>query len=322
MTANTLRILSVDGGGVRGIIPARILQEIEKRTNKRTSELFDISTGTSTGSLVVLGLGIPNTQGTSKHSAQDIVNLYLNDSKKIFNKSLLRNIWTGFGLWGAKYNRNNLDKILSNMFGDLYLSQTLYHVFIPIYSITGSKPNIASTKAALKDKKYDFYLRDIAEVATAAPTYFAPKIISNISGNIKFTASDGGIYDNDPEIIALMSMNFMQPGFDINKVTLVSIGTGEVKHKIQAENGDNGVIGWLKDKDLVDDMMDAEMLMDEAISKSIFKNNRYRLEVELQPGMEAMDNVNGDNLKALLDITEEYIKNNDEVFNEICARLI
>ena len=117
MTTSTLRILSVDGGGVRGIIPARILQEIEKRTNKHTSELFDMSTGTSTGSLVVLGLGAPDKQGAPKNSAQDMVNLYLNDSNKIFNKSLLRNIWTGFGLWGAKYDRKNLDEILGNIFG-------------------------------------------------------------------------------------------------------------------------------------------------------------------------------------------------------------
>jgi len=61
-----------------------------------------------------------------------MVNLYLNDSNKIFNKSLLRNIWTGFGLWGAKYDRKNLDEILGNIFGDLCLSQTLYPVFIPI----------------------------------------------------------------------------------------------------------------------------------------------------------------------------------------------
>lgn len=322
MTTNTLRILSVDGGGVRGIIPARILQEIEKRTNKHTSELFDMSTGTSTGSLVVLGLGAPDKQGAPKNSAQDMVNLYLNDSNKIFNKSLLRNIWTGFGLWGAKYDRKNLDEILGNIFGDLCLSQTLYPVFIPIYSITTSKPNIASTKAALKDKKYDFYVRDIAGVATAAPTYFSPKVISNISGNIKFTASDGGMYDNDPEIIAVMSMNFMNPEFNSDKVILVSIGTGEVKQTIQTQEGDNGVIGWLTEKDLVDNMMDAEMLMDEAITKSVFKGNRYRLEVTLQPGMEAMDNISDENLKALLDITEEYINDNDEIFNEICARLV
>ena len=70
------RILSVDGGGVRGVIPARILQAIEEQTAKSISELFDLVIGTSTGGLVVLALVTPNKDGTPTYKAADLVKFY------------------------------------------------------------------------------------------------------------------------------------------------------------------------------------------------------------------------------------------------------
>lgn len=318
---NSLRILAVDGGGVRGIIPARILKEIETRTGKQISQLFNAGTGTSTGGLVVLGLSVPNSAGVAEHKAQDLIDLYLNDSNKIFSTSMLKKITTGFGLWGAKYSRSNLDNITSEMFGDLRLSQTLYPTYIPIYSIEDDKPYILNSKAAAENVNNDFYVRDVAGATTAAPTYFPPKLFSSISGNVSYTAADGGIYANDPEIVAAKCVTDMNQNFDVSHVILVSIGTGRVKHIAKKITGDDGIIGWLKDKNMIADMMDADMNFDEIIAGGIFKNNRYRLEVCLQPGMEIMDNASVDNLNTLLNVTEEFIKINNEIINEICSAL-
>src|SRR4051812_13347677 len=107
----SLKILVIDGGGVTDIIPARILKEIETRTGKRISELFNVGIGIGTGGLIILGLSVPNFGGSAKYFAQELLDLYLKDSKKIFSTSILRKIVTGYGLWGAKYSRVNFDRI-------------------------------------------------------------------------------------------------------------------------------------------------------------------------------------------------------------------
>ena len=84
-----MKVLSIDGGGVRGIIPARILQEIEIRTNKHISQLFNIVSGTSTGGLLTLALTKPDTQGNPEFFAGYLVELYKERSKEIFANHLL-----------------------------------------------------------------------------------------------------------------------------------------------------------------------------------------------------------------------------------------
>ena len=74
--APAYRVLSVDGGGVRGIIPALILAEIEDRTKRPIHQLFDLISGTSTGGILALGLTKPGSDGRVEKSAMDVVRLY------------------------------------------------------------------------------------------------------------------------------------------------------------------------------------------------------------------------------------------------------
>jgi patatin-like phospholipase/acyl hydrolase len=84
----------VDGGGIRGIIPATFLVEFEKRTGKATCELFDLIAGTSTGGLLAAGLTLPDENGRPKYTAQQMLDAYFDDGGSIFHKSLLRRIVT------------------------------------------------------------------------------------------------------------------------------------------------------------------------------------------------------------------------------------
>ena len=88
----TFKILSIDGGGIRGIIPAVILGEIERITGKPISNLFDLIAGTSTGGILALGLAKPNLDGFPEYSAQDLVGLYESEGSRIFNRSILHRI--------------------------------------------------------------------------------------------------------------------------------------------------------------------------------------------------------------------------------------
>ena len=261
---------------------------------------------------------MPDLTGLPKYSAEDMVNIYKSDIKEIFHKSFLRKLETGFGLWGAKYNRENLDSILKKMFGDLRISQTLYPTYIPVYSITNSNVQIINTAAAKLNDKNDFYVRDAAGATTAAPTYFAPKNISNIYGNISYYAADGGIYANDPEIISTIIVCNTTCENYYDDTILLSIGTNSPENKQRKIRGNNGVTGWLNDKDLINDMINAEMDFDARITANLFKAHRYRLEVSITNEMNEMDNASTQNLKTLLQTTNEYIENNSQLIDELC----
>jgi len=317
-----MKVLSIDGGGVRGIIPARILKEIETRTNKPISKLFNIVSGTSTGGLLTLAITKPNTQGNPEFSAENLVDLYMERSKEIFAKpSIIRKIKTGFGLWGSKYDRAAYDKILLQIFKDTLLSQSLCPVFIPIYSLGNSKPFIASTYFAARNKENDFYLRDIAGAASAAPTYFDPKKFRSPNSTTIYQGVDGGIYANNPELIGVTGVYLLHPSFEIGNIILLSLGTGDTVKNNQ-NSGNDGDIGWLKNKDIIGSMMDAESAIAETAVTAMLKNsNHFRFQLHLPSELADMDNSSDNNLNALLEAAEDFIQQNTLSIDNLCKKL-
>jgi patatin-like phospholipase/acyl hydrolase len=284
------RVLSIDGGGVRGIIPARILEEIEKRTNKPISELFDLIVGNSTGGLLALGLTTPDDKNKPKYTAKNILDLYLLNSKDIFSSSFFRNIATGNGLWGAKHSRANLDYMTEKLFGNTLLSQTIKPVLILSYSLTQGEPSLWTTNFSISHPDKDVYLKDLAGATTAAPTYFSPKEMKNKASEILYEA-DGGIYANDPSTAAIAEIYRNNPNIGKNDILLISIGTGKITLGSSALKLKNaGVIGWVMEANLIDVMMSATNNLCEWES-TVFSNAlTKRIQVNIPKNLGQMDN--------------------------------
>src|ERR1700750_690070 len=87
-----LRVLAIDGGGIRGILPAMVLADLERRTNRPIIDLFDLIVGTSTGGLVTLALSCPDGEGKPRHTARDIIRLYEVEGKRVFSRSVWHKI--------------------------------------------------------------------------------------------------------------------------------------------------------------------------------------------------------------------------------------
>lgn len=325
-------VLSIDGGGVRGIIPARILQEIEQRTGKPIYQLVDMISGNSTGGLISLALVTPaetsnNVQDdiakTARYTAQDLVELYKNRSSEIFDRSTLWKIRTGMGVWGAKYDRSNLDNILSEMFKNVLLSDTLKPAMVLSYSLSEGEPHFWTTRIAKTSDKHDFFLKDIAAATSAAPTYFAPKEVVNKDGSSKSYEADGGIFANDPASAAISEMYRAFPNIDRNDILLISIGSGKVKLTSPINSvKDSGVIGWVLKANLIDVMMGASSYISDWESSILVNANEIRLQIDIDPKFGALDNTNQNNLKALLAATEEYIEKNTHIIDDICKKLL
>ena len=324
-------ILSIDGGGIRGIIPARILQEIEERTGHRIHQMVDTISGNSTGGIIALGLVTPNTTKTGvQYKAEDLLKLYTDNAAQIFPHSLLHKIKTGFGLWGTKYPREPLDKLLREKFNNNKLSQALKHCVIFSYSLNKRMGHIWTSI----DTGEDFYMRDIAAATSAAPVYFPPAIINNVDGKYCYgksklgscTEVDGGLFANDPSIMTVASI--LQQSTQKQRNTklrredliLISLGTGMITQTEEVNVRGGGSINWLIDADIIDIILD----ITSGVSRwtaSALGVEYHKIQVELTPQQAKMDNISSKNIQMLINKAEEYIRQHDKEINTICEIL-
>lgn len=247
------KVLSIDGGGIRGLMPARFLAELERRTGKPIASLFDLMAGTSTGGILAIGLlhGIP---------AKDLADLYARRGHDIFDADLARRIGTADGLTAPKYSASSLEAILIGLLGNTWLSETKGpELLIPAYSITtpeayffkswkarGTKLDAGDDQNAL-----DFPLWQIARATSAAPSYFAPATVTPMKGDPQ-TMVDGGLFANNPAACALASADRLWPK---DWSIVVALGTGALEIPLDAKEASTwGAIGWLPH--IVDLMMD------------------------------------------------------------------
>ena len=112
-----MKVLCIDGGGIRGLIPALVLAEIERRTGRRTAEMGDFVAGTSTGGILACGLTRAGVDGAPRYSAQELANIYIEEGPRIFHRSLLKRIFSVEGWIDERYDDTGLMDALERYFG-------------------------------------------------------------------------------------------------------------------------------------------------------------------------------------------------------------
>ena len=108
-----VRILAIDGGGIRGLIPAIVLADLERRTGRRTAELFDLIAGTSTGGILACGLTRPGDGDAPAFSAADLIGLYESEGPEIFHRPCCGRIASVGGLTDERYDDRGLTAALA-----------------------------------------------------------------------------------------------------------------------------------------------------------------------------------------------------------------
>src|ERR1700730_7459877 len=153
--APAFKVLAVDGGGIRGIIPALVLAAIEDQTKRPICELFDLVAGASTGGILALGLTKPGSDGKVEKSAMDVVRLYEQEGSTIFPSSFLQGLHIG-AIRGPKYDARGIDTTLAKYFGETRLKDALTPVLVPSYDIEKQTPIFFKSKKAQDNPDYDF----------------------------------------------------------------------------------------------------------------------------------------------------------------------
>ncbi|MBE8712224.1 patatin-like phospholipase family protein [Sphingobacterium hungaricum] len=239
------RILSIDGGGIRGIIPGMFLVALEKRLQDTSgnpqahlSDYFDFFAGTSTGGILTALLLSPSNENPTKprFSAQEAVDIYINHGTEIFSTSNWRRFLNRFGLLSELYNAGTFEKVLLDYFADSKLSELIKPSIFTAYNIELRKNHLfRQQKSISHGDSRDFYLRDVCRATAAAPTYFSVAEIFSIS-NTRYTLLDGGMFAHNPSIVALLEVLKTFKTFKIDDIHILSLGTGATKKSYEYED--------------------------------------------------------------------------------------
>jgi uncharacterized protein len=279
-----MRVLSIDGGGIRGLIPALVLTEIEKRSGKQVWELFDLIAGTSTGGILACALCAPDPL-----PAQQLVALYEEEGPTIFDRSLFQRIRSAEGLLDEKYDAAALDRALERFLSDKRLAETKPDLLVPAYNMGEPGPYFFKSRKA-RDEGEDFPLSEVARATSAAPTYFEAAELGEQA------LVDGGVFAANPAMCAFAEVMRFQPSAD---VFLLSLGTGQRTRKRSfGQIEDWGLIDWAKPiLDVVfDGVSDA---VDYQLQHALDQGHYWRLQVELDSASDDLDDASADNLRDL-----------------------
>lgn len=239
------KILSIDGGGIRGIIPAVILDEIEKRKGKPIAELFDLIAGTSTGGILAVCLTKPGPDKKPEYSALDIVNLYKKEGSKIFNKSFWKSVMSMGNLVDEKYSQKGIEEVLHTYLGDTKLAECLTEVIITSYETERRFPFFFKSRKAKTEPTYNYLLKEVARSTSAAPTYFEPSKVRAEPPVDYYSLIDGGVYANNPAMCGYVEAIKIFP--DEKDFLFVSLGTGELTRRIAYDDAkDWGLAEWAR----------------------------------------------------------------------------
>lgn len=312
------KILSIDGGGIRGIIPARVLAEIESQTGKRIAEMFDLICGTSTGGIIALSLVCPGAHGKPKYAARDLVELYEEHGEKIFPSGYWRRTDNLQNYYRPRYSPEGLKGVLRKYLKDVLLKEALTDVLIPSYEIERRVPFFFKSRKARGKQTHDFLMRDVALATSAAPTYFPPHKIQTRVTDERFVLVDGGIFANNPALCGFVEAKKNYEEAD--EIFILSIGTGARTTSLwYEESKDWGRIGWAQS--VIDIALDAvsntvHYQMNE-LNRHDPKLKYYRFQVRLDAENDKLDDTNERTLRVYSFIGEVMIRENQDLLTEI-----
>ena len=303
------RILSLDGGGIKGAFTASVLAAIENEINEPIGEYFDLIAGTSTGGILALGLGF-------RIPAKKIMEFYRDMGPQIFPvmgrlglKGLVRQ------LFGTKYSHATLRAALVQVLGDRKFGKSKNRLIIPTYDAVGGRIFVLKTAHHPRFRfDIDALAVDVALATSAAPTYFAA---APFPVHVGSSFVDGGVWANNPVLAAIVeAICFLNVPMD--QIDVLSVGTTAAPFNI-ANNRGAGIIKW--NVGMINLMFEAQAEAAFEEAKLLLKNRVFRIDVVTKPGEFSLDKATPDKIAHLINLGGgEGVKR--EVLEAVTARFL
>jgi uncharacterized protein len=336
--AEPFKVLAIDGGGIRGIIPAMLLARIEEQTGKPIAEMFDLIAGTSTGGILALGLTLPSDDGGPRYTAKELIELYEKEGSRIFPRPVIHRIpILGHRIGSVrnvseeKYSSEGVEEVLQKYFAEARLKDALTRVFVTSYEIQLRVPFFFRSEMAKNEAGYDFPMRQVARATSAAPTYFEPAKVEAEEDPVDYYALvDGGVFANNPAMCAYVEARKILEPQDSDfpaetELLVVSLGTGQLTDHLRYEKAKEwGLLEWARPLldvvfDGVSDTVDFQLK--ELLPRRDGLRRYYRFQTELVDVSDALDNAGPENVRDLKLLARTVIDNEGEKLSELYEQL-
>lgn len=301
------RVLSLDGGGIRGILTAVWLAKLEEHLGDgRVADHFDLVAGTSTGAILACAVSM-------RIPAAEIVDMYREHGREIFPSAGAR-LWSRTtrlftqGPSAPKYDDSGLEAVLKRVlgetrFGELEIRPTL----VTAYDLMARKAVVFKNT---HERHADFPVWEVAKASSSAPTFF-PAHVTRLRG-VTTPLVDGGVVANNPTACAIaeaMRVNSQpdSPGYGLGDVLVASFGTGESTRPIPADAAREwGAIEWAVP--IISVLFDGAGDATEYIASQLLGDGLYyRLQTRLLHGYDDMDDASETNLDALVKTAQTHL---------------
>lgn len=324
--SSKFKILSIDGGGLKGLIPLQVIKEIERITKQPIHETFDLIAGTSTGGLLTCALLLQEHSieaNKRKYTLEQIENIYLEKGKIIFPRyNHFKGLYMHTRKWiRPMYFSENYEKVLNEYFADYRITSCLKPIFITSYDIHRNIPIFFTRREANRLYENNARLVDICKATSAAPTYFPTHTF--IYNGESIICIDGGLIMNNPALGALIEVlsnnayvhykigGIKKPEF--KDIMVLSLGTGISSKLFQSQSAKNwGRLQWIKK--VIDISMDAPVTivhdqLDTIFNSMGLEKNYLRINVEIDKKYAEMDDSREETLNHYLHKARSRIKN-------------
>jgi patatin-like phospholipase/acyl hydrolase len=328
------RILSIDGGGLRGVVPITILKKLETLTGKPVWKNFDLIAGTSTGGLLACALTMPKERQSQlqseKYSLDDLMAMYLNRGCEIFTppKGLKRLLGSVVGAFSPVFSDEGIHKVFADVCGDARLNEALTPILVSTYDLNNNKPLFFKSRSARQNPEQNIRIYDIARATSAGPTYLPAYelIYPNGTDHPKRLCIDGGVFINNPSMAALAELskhhmayhfNESEEDIDYDNVFVMSVGTGTYSGKISAEEAKNkGKLFWATR--IADVMMrGVNQTTDYAMKEMMAQGNYIRLSIDIKDEKHSeMSRAEKETADYLITETHQQVLNNEALMND------
>jgi uncharacterized protein len=311
-----VKVLSIDGGGIRGLIPALVLAEIERRTGRRIADMFDLIAGTSTGGILATALARRGADDRPLYSAEEVADLYVTEGPKIFDRSLVKTVTSLDGLIDEKYDDKGLNAALATFLGDARLKDVLTDVLITAYDLHDRFAFFFRSSRARTDETYDFSLAQAARATSAAPTYFEPVEVTDGAGARTYALVDGGVFAVNPAMCAHAEV----VGAGAELEVLASLGTGSQTKRFEFDDAkDWGAIEWVRP--LLDMVFDGVADTVDFEAATLAKDRYQRFQAALRYSSDALDDASESNLRRLEGDAERLIAERTADIETLCEEI-
>lgn len=244
-----VRVLSIDGGGMRGLLALHCLDYLEKRSGKPVCELFDVMVGTSSGALIVAALSMPLDSVTPRFTAAEFIKEYPRLWARTLETPATHPLLSLKGRTAPKYLTRTRQMVFQEFFGETQLGAALTTIILPAYatreqlpflfsSDMGKSTSFSGVSGRAITEAGDFFFADAVTAATCNPAVFAPSKITNAGGDQAELLIGADVYANNPTLLALSEALLRYPG---KQCVLISLGAG-----VSASGSGEMPPGWLQ----------------------------------------------------------------------------